>query len=244
MNKEKLKILLLQIRQDEAVRKEEHESFAKYSGLKIDQIDILNVFDTPNFDFKQADAYDAVFVGGASEASVLEPEIYSFVPHSIDFLNYLIDKKKPVFASCFGFQLAVLALGGEIIHDSQNYEMGTYQITLTEAARTDSLTCDTPDGFWAISVHKEKALVIPESCELLGYTQDSVHLFKVKNAPFWAFQFHPEVDKPSLILRLKAYQEKYTDGDDHLNQVIESVVDTPVSNRLPFEFVSKILLKS
>ena len=56
-----------------------------------------------------APGYDALLVGGASEASVLEPENYPSVPHCINLLRHCIDVDFPVFASCFGFQLAVLA---------------------------------------------------------------------------------------------------------------------------------------
>ena len=243
MKRSELKILLLQIRRDPAVRMEEHSSFARYAQLDLDQIDILNVFDTPNFVFTIADDYDAIFVGGASEASVLEKAEYPFVPHSINFLKYLIEIKKPVFASCFGYQLAVLALDGEIIRDTENFEMGTYQLSLTNSAANDQLMGNIPDKFWIVSCHQEKALSLPESCELLGYTEDSTHLFKVKDAPFWAFQFHPELDLQCLTTRLKAYQDKYTSGDDHFDEVIASLQETPISNDLVAKFIDRILLK-
>ena len=63
MLRKDLKILLLQIRDDANVRKEELESFAKYSELDLAQIDVLN-------------GYHALYVGGASEANVLEPQKY------------------------------------------------------------------------------------------------------------------------------------------------------------------------
>ena len=56
--RDQLKILLLQIRDDQKVRKEEHESFAKYSELELNQIDILNVFDKPNFSTDVLNGYD------------------------------------------------------------------------------------------------------------------------------------------------------------------------------------------
>jgi GMP synthase (glutamine-hydrolysing) len=242
MEKSQLKVLLVQIRQDPEVSSEEHSSFARHSGLKKEQITALNLFKHPKFDFKIANEFDAVFVGGASEASVLEPDKYPFVPHSIEFLQYLIKIKKPVFASCFGYQLAVLALGGNIIKDTENFEMGTYQISLTAAAQTDTLLHEVPDKFWMVSCHQEKALQVPKTCELLGYTEDSTHLFKVKDAPFWAFQFHPELDVECLTTRLKAYQEKYTAGDDHFDKIIESLHDTPVSNSLVARFINLVVL--
>ncbi len=62
--RDQLKLLLLQIRDGHQVRQEELESFAEYCGLKIEQIDVLNVFDTPDFPDTAADQYDALLVGG------------------------------------------------------------------------------------------------------------------------------------------------------------------------------------
>ena len=109
-NKANLRILLMQIRDQARVRVEEFESFVNFSGLQESQITVLNVFDTPVFGSEVLEGYDALFVGGASEASVLEPENYPFVQPSINLLQHCIDVGLPVFASCFGFQLAALAL--------------------------------------------------------------------------------------------------------------------------------------
>ena len=63
-SRDQLKLLLLQIRDGEQVRQEELESFAEYCGLNLDQIDVLNVFDTPEFPDSVVDGYDALLVGG------------------------------------------------------------------------------------------------------------------------------------------------------------------------------------
>ncbi|SUZ50098.1 uncharacterized protein METZ01_LOCUS2952, partial [marine metagenome] len=52
-----LKILLLQIRDNQNVRVEEHLSFANFSKLELHQIEVLNVFDTPSFKPNQIDNY-------------------------------------------------------------------------------------------------------------------------------------------------------------------------------------------
>lgn len=242
--KESLRILLLQIRDTENVRREEHESFARYSGLKQDQIDILNVFDTPSFNVHSIDDYDALFVGGASEASVSEPETYPFVHDCIELLKYSLDISKPVFASCFGFQLAVLALGGKIIKDANNFEMGTLPITLSSAANDDIIFHDTPNNFYAVSVHKEKTIKAPSNCTELAYTTECSHSFKVDNKPFWAFQFHPEVDKATLVTRLTHFKDTYTENNEHLAEVLENAVETPESNNLLYKFVDRVLTKA
>ncbi|WP_207062619.1 type 1 glutamine amidotransferase [Motiliproteus sp. SC1-56] len=244
MNKHRsqLRILLMQIRDEPLTRQEELQSFAQFCELEARQFDILNLFDTPRFDHRVVEGYDALFVGGSSEASVLEPDAYPFVIHAQGLLRHCIAIKKPVFASCFGHQLAVMALGGEIVHDAQDFEMGTLPIQVTAAAQNDPLYRDTPAGFHAVAVHRERALEAPQGCTSLAYTAACNHAFKVEGAPFWTTQFHPEVDKRVLVERLTLYKAKYTNGDGHLQQVLDSAVDTPESNDLLRKFVDRVLL--
>jgi GMP synthase (glutamine-hydrolysing) len=237
-----LKILLLQIREGGKVREEEHASFAAYSGLRPEQIEILNVFDTPVFPVTVIDGYDALLVGGASEANVLKPEEYPFVVTCQRLLRHCAEQSVPVFASCFGFQLAVLALGGEILHKDEDFEMGTVPILLTERSLEDPIFRDVSNGFPAVSVHRQYAAELPDTCEVLAYTQQCIHVLRVKEKPFWAFQFHPEVDKKTLVERLTHYRAHYTDGDGHLDRVLRSAVETPESNHLVAKFVERVLL--
>jgi GMP synthase (glutamine-hydrolysing) len=231
----------MQIRHDPRVRQEEYESFVRYCCVEPEQIDILNVFDTPEFGPEVLSGYDALLVGGASEASVLEPERYPAVPACIRLLGHCIDADFPVFASCFGFQLAVLALDGEISRDEKDYEMGSLPISLRPAAADDLLFSDVPDGFRAISVHRERSVHCPPGTTELAYTQACCHAFKVNGKRFWACQFHPEVDRATLVSRLTIYKAAYTDGDDHLDQVLSSAQETPESNDLMRKFVDRVL---
>lgn len=243
MKRHELKLLLLQIRDQEKIRKEELASFARYCQLEPSQIDALNVFDSHDFKRDVVAPYDALLIGGASEASVLEPEKYPFIQSSEALIQYCVEVSKPVFASCYGFQAATLALGGTIIRDPDNYEMGTIPIQLTSAAKTDPVFKGVNSGFLAVSVHVEKALVPPPGAELLAYTEVCCHAFKVQDKPFWAFQFHPEVDKTTLVERLTFYKAHYTQDDAHLEAVLTSAEETPESNRLMKHFVDRVLLK-
>ena len=240
--KKNLKILLLQIRDNRNVRIEEHQSFANFSKIEPHQIEILNVFDTPSFKPNLIDNYDALYVGGASEANVLEPEKYPFIKNCIELLRYAAEISKPTFASCFGFQLAVLAFGGIILNKDKDYEMGTVKISLTDKAKSDLVYQGIQDRFPAVSVHRQYASTIPEPLETLAYTGQCVHSFKYKNKPLWAFQFHPEVDRDTLVKRLTIFSQHYTDDREHLKKVLESAVETPESNILLGNFVDRVLL--
>jgi GMP synthase (glutamine-hydrolysing) len=236
------KILLLQIRQEPRVRIEEHRSFCQYGGLSPEQLTIFNVFDQAHFGPEILEGYDALIVGGASEASVLEPQHYPFVPASIALMRHCIDHDIPVFASCFGFQLAVLALQGKIVRDERDFEMGTVAISLTPQASKDPLFHDVPDGFAAVAVHRERAVACPAGAQMLAFTDACCHAFKVTRSRFWATQFHPEVDRATLVERLTIFKQHYTEGDGHLQQVLEQAVETPYSNSLVAKFVDRILL--
>jgi GMP synthase (glutamine-hydrolysing) len=237
-----LRILLLQIREDHRVRAEEHASFRDYSGLDASQIEVINAFERAEFPPDVADDYDALFIGGASEASVLEPERYPFVGPCIKLVRRCVRSALPVFASCFGFQLAVLALGGRLVRDQRDFEVGTIPIRLTAHAGGDPLFCDVPDGFLAVSVHRERATETPAGCQVLAYTDKCIHSFRVEGRPFWAFQFHPEVNRARLVERLTIYKSQYTDDDAHLERVLSAAAETPESNRLVEKFVERVLI--
>jgi|TARA_B100000927_G_scaffold278471_1_gene261163 GMP synthase (glutamine-hydrolysing) len=242
MQRKDLKILLLQIRDDANVRKEELESFAKYSELDLDQFEVLNVFDKPKFNSEELNGFDALYVGGASEANVLEPKKYEFVNDCIRLIKYAGDNSIPTFASCFGFQLAVLAFGGTILSKDSDYEMGSIPIRLTNLAEIDPVFKGTKDNFNALSIHRQYAIELPSNLDLLAYTDQCLHSFKLRNKPLWAFQFHPEVDRATVFKRLAIYKEEYTNSEDEFQSVLDSLVETPESHNLMLNFVNRVLL--
>jgi len=238
-----LKILLMQIREDELTLREELNEFVRYGRLEPNQIDVLDVFKHPEFDFQCLDGYDALFVGGSSDASVTQPEQYPFVESAKRLIADCLVNTIPVFASCFGFQVAVDALGGEIVVDKENMEMGTYPLWLTDAAQDDLLFHDVPNGFWAVSGHKERAITMPENSILLAFSDRCpYHAFKIQDKPFYGFQFHPEVDSTDLTTRITRYKARYLDGDDHLTKVLHNLQDTAIANQLIEKFVDRVLL--
>ena len=241
MNRSDLKLLLIQIRQNTDVKKEEVSSFAKFGNIKIEQIDVFDVFTNEPIPESLLIEYHGILIGGASEASVLEPKRYPFVPNIKEAINTCIRLNISVFASCFGFQVAVLALGGEIIRDKTDFEMGTIPIKLTEAAKHDPCFKNVVTPFIAVSVHQEKAIELPNKCIKLAYTQKCIHAFKLIDKPFWAFQFHPELDDICLKERLSVYKEKYTEDSSHFQKIIEDITPTPDSNALVANFVNTLL---
>ncbi len=235
----------MQIRDDAITGNEEFQEFVHHSQLKSEQFTTLNVFDQPSFPPSCIEGYDALFIGGSSDASVLYPEKYPFVEPAKALLLFCVEHNVPVFASCFGFQLVVEALGGKVILDADHMEMGIYPMQLTLAAQTDLLFHDSPNRFLAVSGHKERACELPNGVTLLAFTEQCpYHAIKIEGKPFYGFQFHPEVDHHDLEARITRYQTRYLNTDGHLQEILSNLQPTPESNLLLRKFVNRVLLRS
>ncbi len=240
-SRDNIKILLLQIREDEETMLEEFYEFVQFSELHEDQVSKLNVYEHETFSKEIVDDFDALFIGGSSDATVRDEETYRFVKCCRRLIRYCYEKNLPVLASCFGFQLAVKELGGEVILDKDNMEIGMYELMLTSKAKDDPLLYDYPEVFHVVSGHKERALTIPKDTTLLAYTElCPYHLIKFTDKPFYGFQFHPEVDRKDLIARIKRYQERYLDESETLQKIIDGAIyETTYSNRKRLERAHK-----
>lgn len=243
-SRNQLKILLLQIREDEQTMLEEFFEFVQFSKLNEAQIDKLNVFNNRTFKPSVIDGYDALFIGGSSDATVQDLETYDFIHSCKALTRYCYENNIPVLASCFGFQIAVEEFDGKVELDKDNMEIGLYQIELSKAAIDDPLLYDVPNNFWAVSGHKERATILPPIAQLLASTPlCPYHIFTFPDKPFYAFQFHPEVDTKDLIIRISRYQDRYLEQDNSLQKIIDSAIhQTTESNSLIAKFIDRIIL--
>jgi len=244
--RDELKILYFQIRDDEETKAEELVEFSEYSGLSADQFRVANVFEEPDFPSSMAEDFDAVFVGGSSDASVMKPEKYLFVPKLEAVLRWCAENDKPVFASCFGFQAAVTGLGGEMMIDERNVGRENIEINVTDEGKKDELFKDVGDSITTISWHKERAKTLPEGVVVLATSDTCPYdAFKLPGKPFYAFQFHPEIGRKGLVSRLSRYIHRYvSDGDEALQHVIDNCQETPESNALVRKFVDRVILQA
>ena len=212
---ERLRFLLLQIRDpDDPVIEEERVSFAAKAGLEVEQILLHNLLDGPPT-HAEVEACDGLLVGGSGDYYVSKGHMPGF-DELMRFFIQVADRGYPTFASCFGFQLMVQALGGHIVHDPANTELGTLELALTDAGRDDPLMGALPETFWAQLGHKDRADFLPEGfANLASSTRCRFQAFRVPNKPIWATQFHPELDGHTNKGRYLRYLEGYA---EHLNQ--------------------------
>lgn len=204
-----LSILLFQARDhNDLARLEERQSFAIKAGLDLEQIVPYDLLSGPP-SLQEVLGYDALMVGGSGDYYVSKGNLPQFA-QVLELLREVVACGHPTFASCFGFQLMVRALGGEIVNDVASMEVGTYDLTLTEAGQHDELLGVLPRQFRAQLGRKDRAARLPSGAVNLAWSQRSpFQAMRIPGKPIWATQFHPELTGEENWLRFQRYQKGY-----------------------------------
>jgi len=217
------KIMLLQVREDgDPVIREEIAIFSRNTGLPEDHIVPHNLLKGPPT-IDEVQRHDAIMIGGSGEYFVSRENLPEF-PKVMDLLADIVDRGHPMFASCFGFQMIVRALGGEIRYSPETMELGTYPLTLTEHGSRDELFSSLPAVFKAQLGHKDKATILPAVAQNLAFSEKApIQALRIPGKPIWATQFHPELTWEENLGRLKRYIKLYTQvmSEDEIQETID-----------------------
>lgn len=200
----KVRYLLLQVRNpDDPMRGQEVGCFSRALRCDTDQIHVTSLLDgVPTR--AQIDAVDMVLLGGSGDYSVAKGG--PWLDEALEAMRELHEWSKPTFASCWGFQAMARAMGGEVVTDLDRAELGTLDVCLTEAGKVDPLFSPLGSTFSAPMGHQDIVDKLPEGALLLA-TNDRVtnQAFRFEDKPIYCTQFHPELNRQTLIERLVAY---------------------------------------
>ncbi len=209
MRAESLRFLLLQAREsDDPMLGRERRSFAEHLGVEEERVVPRNVLDGPvaAADLGRA---DALLIGGSGEYYVSKDHLPN-AESVYDLLREVALRGHPTFASCFGFQLMVRALGGEVIHDPESIEVGTHELELTPEGLADPLLGQLPERFAAQLGRKDRALSMPPGVPNLATSERNPHqALRLPGRPVWATQFHPELTAEENRVRFERYLDHY-----------------------------------
>lgn len=205
--------MLLQSRDaTDPMRAHEIECFSASLGVAAGGITVIDMLArTPTRD--ELRSARAVLMGGSGDYSSLDP--YPWVGRMVEYVReQLIPSGIPTFASCFGLQITTLALGGQMIRDPAHREVGSIDLDAAPAAANDPIFGTLPPSFVGQAGHTDRAVSLPPGATLLASSvKCPVNAFRVEGRPFWACQFHPELDPGSVAKRYMAYMEKYPPTD-------------------------------
>lgn len=120
-----------------------------------------------------------------------------FVTRQIEFARAAFAAGIPVWGSCWGLQLAAVALGGSVRRNPRGRELAVARaITVTEAGRNHPLLASRPPVFDALCSHLDEIDTLPPNAEILAANEISAVQAMAVRTPhggsFFGTQYHPE----------------------------------------------------
>jgi len=152
------------------------------------------------------DAHDMILLGGSGHYSATDEGMW--LHRALDTLRDVHARRKPTFASCWGFQAMARALGGRVVHDLANAEIGTIELFLTAEGKRDPVFRPLSQRFLGQAGHEDQVVQLPPGTRLLA-SSDRVanQAYCFIGLPIYCTQFHPELQREDLMSRLRAYPE-------------------------------------
>ncbi|MCH8923569.1 MAG: type 1 glutamine amidotransferase [Planctomycetes bacterium] len=212
-----LHVLLLQVRNpDDPMRQNEVQSFARVLRRDPSHLEIFDLLARSPTQAELGRADLLVFGGAGHYSAAGEGD---WLERILDLLREVHAIGKPTFASCWGFQAMARAMGGRVINDVRRAEVGTRELFLTPAGRDDPIFGPLGERFLGQMGHEDRVEALPPGATLLA-SSDRVEnqAYRFDGLPIYCTQFHPELSRGDLYVRLKAYPE-----------YIERIVQTPLA---------------
>ncbi|MCP3902190.1 MAG: type 1 glutamine amidotransferase [Planctomycetes bacterium] len=237
----KVRYLLLQVRNpDDPMREHEVRCFARALRCPEPQIAVMDLLrHCPTL--RELDKVDIVLLGGSGDYSVATGG--PWLDLAMEAMRELADFSKPTFASCWGFQAMVRALGGVVVTDLHRAEVGTHTMHLTPEGAADPIFGPLGERFPVQIGHQDIVDRLPDGAVLLAST-DRVknQAFRLEGKPIYATQFHPELNRSCLLDRLYRYPE-YVEkiAGLPLAEFIATCKETPETDMLLERFVELVM---
>ncbi|MCX2718133.1 glutamine amidotransferase [Lentiprolixibacter aurantiacus] len=202
------KILILQMRPEDATANSEFEAIMRVGGLKPEEVQRVRLEQgIPDIKLKD---YAAIIVGGSPFDLSTPPADKSETQKNIEaFFNKLLEEVVQVdfpFLGCCSGNGLLGKFCGVSISRTYSEPIGSVMISVTEEGAADPLLKGLPDSFLARVGHKEACDTIPDEAVLLATSDPCpVQMFRIKKN-IYATQFHPEADAHEFIMRIKTYK--------------------------------------
>jgi len=141
----------------------------------------------------------------------------------------------PMFGICYGHQLLVHALGGEVGYNPAGRELGTQTV---RRLADDPLLDGLPAQFPAQMLHAQTVLRPPAGATVLARSDQDPHQLLRLAPGIYSSQFHPEFGPPFMRDHLHANSPLYAREGLDGAALAETVVETPLAASLLPRFLA------
>lgn len=174
------------------------------------QFDVINAAD-PDWsipDRRSFGDYDGLVITGSS----LHAYDRDFaVINQIEVLKDAAATGLPVFGSCWGLQIAVMAAGGQVEYSPNGREVGiARKIAPNDTGRSHPLLKNKGPAFDAPCIHYDEVSRLPDEALLLAsnvHSKVQAAIVPLGNTEVWAVQYHPEFDLDQLVQLYTLYAD-------------------------------------
>lgn len=216
--RERLPFLFIQCRPAGKIARDELQTIAEVTGLKVGQELHAHLLPEENDldllrDLDIAGGYSAVIISGSPfRASLpsgsedpLQRELYNRL---IPFMRYLLDSDFPTLGLCYGMQMLGVAAGATLT-DRTGEDLQAVEVTLTDEGRADPVTGKLAPVIRGYTGHGDSLAALPEGATLLGSGKHCRYqLLRFKNH-LYGTQFHPEITTAGMQIRIDQYGDAY-----------------------------------
>ncbi len=236
-SRDRLRLVLLQIRDHRESLMQERRAFIERCLVDVDRFDFINIVEHPQLRWQDVESAHAVLIGGAGGYSVIGE--HPFSPYLRDVLSRLIEEDRPLFGSCWGHQFMATSLGGEVIVDRENSEVGSFEISLTSRGADDPLFENFPSSFFVQLGHNDRVSRLPEGwVELAASEKCPNQIIRLAGKPVYGTQFHSEMNEDRLRERLQVYLQEYVPDPEEFQRLMARLRPSPQADRILDRFLT------
>jgi GMP synthase (glutamine-hydrolysing) len=226
--------LLLSSRAEDLAVEEEYAAFLACTKLPEERLHRFRLEAAPLPPIR-LDDYAGIMLGGGPFNSSDPEESKSPVQRRVErelaaLLDDVVARDFPFFGACYGIGTLGVHQGG-VVDRTYAEPIAAVEIALTDEGLNDPVLDGVPERFDAFVGHKEACAVLPPSAVLLASSATCpVQMFRV-GRNVYATQFHPELDVPGLITRIRVYQHagyfEPSEMNDLITRLTPAVVTEP-----------------
>jgi GMP synthase (glutamine-hydrolysing) len=222
--------LLLATRAEDAVADEEYRAFLRFGGLARHELVRVRLESAPlerllpGLDLAE---FSGIVVGGSPFTSTDPPSAKSPVQLRVEaelerLVGDVLKHDVPFLGACYGIGTLGRYLGG-VVDRRYAEPVGAVPIGLTPEGLADPLLAGLPRTFAAFVGHKEALRALPPGAVLLaGSPGCPVQMFRAGEHQY-ATQFHPELDVPGIVERMRAYRHSGYFRPEELDALVAEV---------------------
>lgn len=152
--------------------------------------------------------YDGMVITGSSLHAY---DLDFAVTNQIELVKQAGQVGLPIFGSCWGLQIAVVAAGGVVEFNPKGREVGfARKILLNDSGASHPMYRGKPRVFDAPCIHYDEVAELPKGATLLASNDHSLvqsAIIPVERSQVWAVQYHPEFDLEQLVQLYRLYAD-------------------------------------